>query len=599
MPSEPRQFQGQNYAEPLGLAPKAALIAPGFPKNVRSSVTSEHHEAHARGTSAQLANRMLALLVSLLLGFGAIGARLADVMLINHDDTAIMSASSGENHLTRGAIVDRNGELLATNLITQSLFANPKLIVDSDETAQKLHAIFPELSIKDLTRKLKLDRGFIWLKRNLTPKQQSLVHHLGLPGLGFQQEERRVYPHGGLLAHVLGYVNTDNQGIAGVEKYFDSVLHHNDDPLQLSIDIRIQHILADEIEQGLEEFRAKRGWGVVVDVQTSEIVAMAALPSFDPNKPNTANPDNMFNPAALGVFEMGSTFKLLTAAMGLESGVVNLESVYDATRPLQVGRFRIHDDPPQNRWLNLVEILMYSSSIGTAQLALDIGTERQKRFLERLGMFEPLQLELPELGLPLVPKTWRDINTMTIGYGYGVAVTPLHLVNAVACLVNGGFRRQLTLTKVDASEQPRPEKRIFSDKTSAQIRYIMRRVVEEGTGKKAEAKGYLVAGKTSTRRKLMGKNYKKNTVVASFVSTFPAHDPKYVMLVMVDEPLGNEQTHHLNGAGWVAAPITSRIINRMAPIVGVRPVQDVANHDTPWPIMSVGMKKAHATHESR
>jgi cell division protein FtsI (penicillin-binding protein 3) len=360
-----------------------------------------------------------------------------------------------------------------------------------------------------------------------------------------------------------------------VELSFDDLLRGGHDPLQLSIDIRIQHILHEELSRVATGFHAIGAAGVVLDVRTGEVLAMASLPDFDPNAPGAASADERFNRATLGIYEMGSVFKIFTMAMGLESGTIDLSSGYDTSKPIHIGGFTIRDYHAKSRWLSVPEIFMYSSNIGSAKIAADVGTETQEAFLSRLGMLQPASIELPEVGEPLYPSPWRPINTMTIAYGHGIAVSPLHLASAASAMINGGILRPATLLK-RTPETVATGERVISDETSDEMRKLMRLVVEKGTGSFADVPGYLVGGKTGTADKARGGGYNEHSRIASFVGAFPINDPRYLVLVMADEPKPNASTHGYATGGWVAAPAVGRVIQRMALLLGMKPADEQA-----------------------
>ncbi len=522
-------------------------------------------------------NRLIVTAALFGLCFIALGFRLVDLSLFQGAEVAAHAHRTPAKLAARGDIVDRNGVLLATNLDTASLYADSTRIINAGDAASALVTVLPDLSRADVEAKLSSGKSFIWLKRNLSPRQQWEVNALGLPGLAFQREERRVYPYGSLASHVLGLVDVDNKGLAGVEAYFDEKLADPArvaQPLTLSIDVRVQHVLADELAGAISRFNGIGGAGVVMDVQTGEILAMVSLPDFDPNDPAAVPPETRFNRVSLGVYEMGSTFKTFNTALALETGSATLASRYDASHPLQVGKHLISDSHPQNRVLTVPEIYMYSSNIGSVRMALDAGTAAQQALMNRLGMLRRTSVELPERGMPLVPKPWLEINTMTISFGNGIAVTPLHLATGVSAMVNGGVLLPATLLKSDHAKAP-SGMRVVSEKTSESIRRLMRLVVMRGTGKKAEADGYLVGGKTGTAEKT-GANggYAHKSLLSSFVAAFPMTSPRYVVLAMVDEPRPNKDSAGMATGGWVAAPAVGNIIMRIAPMLGVEPVDE-------------------------
>ena len=478
-------------------------------------------------------------------------------------------------------IVDRNGNVLATTLDSPSLYANPKQILDATEAANKLVSVFPTLGVAEVFAKLISSKSFVWIRRHLTPAEQYNVNQLGIPGLEFEHEERRVYPDGGLTSHVVGYAGIDNAGFAGVERGLDAVLRGRREPLQLSLDLRLQYILHEELQRVINDFTAKGGAGLIMDVNSGEILAMASLPDFDPNHPTAPDPehpavalaDRMFNRVTLGVYELGSIFKIFTVAMALDYGTATVTSTYDASHPIRIGRFTISDYHGKHRVLSVPEILMYSSNIGAARMAVAAGAQMQREFLTRLGLLETPKIEISEVGTPHYPAKWREVNVMTIAFGHGISVTPLSFATAAAALVNGGILRQATLLKFPAGYEPRGQ-RVISAKTSEQMRKLMRLVVEHGTGTMAAAPGYVVGGKTGTADKVSGRHYAERKLLSSFVGVFPINDPKYLILTMVDEPHPNKQSHGYATAGWTVAPATSRIIERIAPLLGVQPLDE-------------------------
>ena len=511
------------------------------------------------------------------LAFLAIVGRLVDVSLLQDVSEPRLAGQVPvvAPVAERADITDRNGVILATSLATFSLFANPNQVLDADEAAKELAGVLPELSVAELKAKLGADKSFVWLQRNLTPRQQMDVTRLGIPGLYFQAEEKRVYPLGALASHVVGFTDLDNRGLSGVEDSFEDVLAGGRHPVQLSIDVRIQQIMHEELTRGIADFNGIGGAGIVLDARTGELLAMVSLPDFDPNQAGTAGPEQRFNRATLGIYEMGSTFKVFNTAMALDSGRIQLTDKFDTTKPIQIGRYTIHDFEPMHRWLSVPEIFMLSSNIGAARMAMEMGTDSQKSFLAKVGMLRPVSVELPELGRPLYPSEWRPINTMTIAFGHGIAVSPLHVVSGVAAMVNGGIMRPATLIK-RAPDEVSDGQRVISPNTSNLMRELFRLVVQAGTGKSAEAPGYLVGGKTGTAEKQVAKGYSTNARLASFVGAFPMSDPRYIVLVMVDEPKPNAHSYGFATGGWVAAPVVSRIVQRMAPLLGMAPVPNDA-----------------------
>jgi cell division protein FtsI (penicillin-binding protein 3) len=505
--------------------------------------------------------------------FLVVAGRLVSVALLSSSGEPSIAETPRATQLEteRADIVDRNGIVLATNLVTASLYANPREVPNPRAAAAALSKVLPELKQDEVELKLASEKSFVWLKRNLTPKQQYAVNRLGIPGLSFQREERRVYPHGNLVAHVLGFTDIDNRGIAGVEKQFEARLAEEHAPLALSIDIRLQHILKEELSKSVEDFSAIGGAGVILDARTGEVLAMVSLPDFDPNEPGRASADTRFNRATLGVYEMGSVFKVFTTAMALDEGVTSLKGGYDASHPIKVARYTITDYHAKNRWLSVPEIFIYSSNIGSAKMALDVGPEGQRAFLKKLGMLSPVALELPELGDPQGPAQWRELAAMTIAFGHGLSITPMHVAGGVATVVNGGLKVQPTLVK---REEPVEGTRLIKPETSDALRGLMRLVVERGTGKNADAPGYRVGGKTGTAEKAAVHGYKHSALISSFVGAFPMDAPRYVIFMAIDEPKPNKESHGYATGGWVAAPAVKRLVERMAPLVGIAPIEE-------------------------
>ena len=530
-------------------------------------------------------NRLLMTGALFLIAFTVIGARLIDLTMMRdgHEPRLAQSAGLGILKKERADIIDRRGVLLATSLATSSLYANSRRILDAEEAVEKLKSVLPDLDEKLTRTRLTSGHSFVWIYRHLTPRQKYAVNCLGIPGLYFQYEESRVYPHGNLAAHVLGFSGIDHHGLAGIERSLNDELRESSDPLKLTLDIRVQSILHQELSRAREEYQAIGGTGMVMDAHNGEVLALVSLPDFDPNNPVNINDEASFNRATLGVYEMGSTFKIFTTAMALESGTVGLDGGYDATEPIQIGRFTIRDHYPKRRWLTVPEILIYSSNIGAAKMASDVGTANQRAFLHKLGMLSPAAIELPEVGAPLVPSPWRKINTMTVAYGHGLAVSPIQLTTGIATMINGGLFYPATLlprvkretgTIERAPEKGEPGSHVLSPDTSEQIRRLMRLVVVEGTGKRAAVNGYLVGGKTGTAEKSARGGYSAKALLSSFVSAFPMTAPRYVVFVMLDEPKGTEETFGHATGGWVATPVVRRVIARTAPMLGIPPVDE-------------------------
>ena len=484
---------------------------------------------------------------------------------------------------SRPDILDRNGEVLASDVKVMSVFAEPKRLIDKDEATELLTAVLPDVDSKELRDRLATKKGFVWVKREVTPHQRDEVFHLGLPGVGLIAENKRVYPNGPIGAHVLGFANIDNQGIAGIEKYIDGQgladLHNlgfgatPDDlqPVRLSLDIRATHALRDEVEKGVARFRAKAGAAAILDVTTGEVVALASLPDYDPNKPTDALDPLHINRMSVGVYEMGSTFKALTIAMALDSGKVNLGSRLDARGALSFGRFKIHDYHAQNRALTVPEVFTYSSNIGTARMAMGQGVEKHKAFLHKLGQLTRMRTELPESAEPIVPRNWGELNTMTIAFGHGLAVAPLQAMMAVGALMNGGYLMTPTFIKRTPEEAMKSAVQVIKPETSEAMRYLMRLNAEIGTAKKVDVPGYFVGGKTGTAEKVIHGHYSKDRLFTTFMAVAPSDKPKYLFLTIMDEPQGLPEDGGHATAAYNSGYVTGEIIERVGPILGLAP----------------------------
>lgn len=510
------------------------------------------------------------------IAFMVVSIKLVDASLYDPARPMRMAATFASEtpeapHL-RADLVDRRGDLVATSLPVASLCARPEHVRDASAAAHAIAFILPNSNAATLQAQMERQKDFVWLHRHVTPAQHQQLMDLGLPGLCFEKEQRRVYPQSGLAAHVAGFSDLDGSGLAGVERKFNDLLNERDQPFALSIDLTVQRIVREEVQKQMDRFRAIGGVGVLMRVDTAELTAMVSLPDFDANDAGGASDDARFNRATLGVYEMGSTFKLFTAAMALEAGNATLLTRFDASKPLKIGRFTIKDFHAKNRWLTVEEILIHSSNIGAARMAELSGPAGQRAFMGKLGLLQPLALEVSDLGSPLKPRRWGETAMLTISFGHGLAVTPVHMTAAVSALVNGGIYRQPTIVKRLPGEAA-PGKRIVSKKVSDEVRWLMRQVVVNGTGRNAETAYYPVGGKTGTAEKARGRGgYDKNDKLASFIAAFPIHDPKYVLLVMVDEPKGRKDTYGYATGGWVAAPAVKAIIERSGPALGMEPI---------------------------
>lgn len=502
--------------------------------------------------------------------------------------TRAFGATTTEYVPERGDIIDRNGVPLARSIYGYAVWVRPdEILGDKKALATQLAAIFPDTEASEFYAKLTSDRQG-YLRKRALPEQVRRVHDLGEIAIEFPREATRLYPQHDLGAHVLGFVNRDGKGALGMERVMNDHLRDplkRGKPLNLSLDVRVQAALESELAAGMINTDAKGAAGVILDVKTGEVIAMATLPSFNPNRPVFANiPDNgeiitmgrypigrQTNNVTNRVYELGSTFKPLTVAAALDAGTVRDLSIrYDATKPLQVGRFKIRDTHPAGRWLNTPESLVHSSNVVTAQIADNLGREKMEAMLRTMHFDGRPGIELAEQAMPLWPKDWGRITTMTVGYGHGIAVTPLHLASAYAAMVNGGIWRPATMFKV-RPDVKHSGKRVFSAATSARMRQLLRMIVVDGTGKKADAEGYRVGGKTGSAEKPGVGGYNRNLVVATFAAAFPMDNPRYVIVAMVDEPKGTEETAFQRTAGWTSAPIVRKVVTRIGPLLGIIP----------------------------
>ena len=491
-------------------------------------------------------------------------------------------------HIPRPDIVDRNGTLLAADIPFASIFAEPYRMIDVDEAVDKLTRVLPGLDPDRLRRQLSdRRRKFVWIRRQVDPDLEQKVLDLGIPGVRVMKEKRRVYPMGRLTAHVVGFVNIDSKGLAGIERFLDgegalytaSLLKESGNeasPAVLSIDVRVQHALRAELERAMERYKAIGAGGLVMDVRTGEVLALVSLPDFNPNSRDRreALRKDRLNRMTAGVFELGSVIKAVTFAMALEAGTATLEKSYDARFPLQIGRQRIRDYHAQRRWLTVPEIFIHSSNIGTAKMALEVGLERHRAFLQKVGLFSRLKTELPEAARPLLPKRWTTVTSATASFGHGFAVQPLQGAAVIAALVNGGVMIPPTFLKRDPEAAQALDRRIISEATSRKMRYLFRLNAIKGTARRAAAPGWRVGGKTGTAEKVINGRYSKDHRLTSFIGAFPMDDPKYLVLVMLDDPRPTPETKGFATSGWNAVPTAGRVVARIAPILGVQPRLD-------------------------
>jgi cell division protein FtsI (penicillin-binding protein 3) len=541
-------------------------------------------DGEARQTLEQARTRLVVVAAVFGLALLVVGLRLVDLAVFG--DSAVKEAhiAPPAPFKVRSDIVDRNGHVLATSIATASLIADPTKILDAPDAAKQLNNLFPDTTYGDFLQKLQGKKHYAYLRRHLTPRQQYEVNQLGIPGVAFEPDERRLYPEGSEVSQVIGYTDVDSHGIAGVEQSFDEYLKDGKDSLRLSIDIRLQHMLHREVQAQVDEFHAMGGGGLIMDVRTGEILAMVSLPDFDPEQPSAdpkpapGEPDPHFNRMTLGVYEMGSIFKVFNTALCLESGKVKLTDYFDAWHPIKIGRYTIHDFKGDELpgYSSVPMIFEISSNIGSARMVQEVGPEAQEQFMDSLGLTKKMALEVPEVGTPGIPHPWRPINMLTIAFGHGISVAPVQLVSAISAVVNGGVLRPATLIERPDGQIPQGN-RVISEATSDTMRRLMRLVVsgDRGTAKKfGNVPGYLVGGKTGTAEKIMlnGGYAKKHANLSSFVGVFPMSDPKYAVFATIDEPRGNKQSAGFETGGWVAAPAVARVISSMGPLLNIPPV---------------------------
>jgi len=540
------------------------------------------HIKGEKSTAIDLARGRLTLmggvfiLVYLLLALRAVDLTVIQARAIDPDlriaDRVTQSPEKPKNEM-RADILDRNGVMLATTLKTASLFADTRFIAEPKQTAKTLKEIFPDLAYGDVLQKLQSGKSFIWLKRNITPDEQRKVLEIGEPGLAFEQSTKRFYPQEGLAGHLLGYTSVDNAGLYGVERSFDSYLADHGEPLRLSIDVRLQHALHREVARAVKEFKAIGAAGIVMDVNTGEVLAGISLPDFNPHNFSEVTEDQSFSRLTQGAYELGSVFKIFSTAAFFENKNLPMSTTFDAREPIRIGGFTINDFHAQKRVLTIPEVFMHSSNIGTAMMAQAIGGDNLQKFYTDLGLLDPMAFEVKEVARPQVPNPWREISTLTASYGHGVTTTPLQIASAVSTVVNGGT---LIKPKLVLSDEPdnAPDIRILSEKTSHKMRQLLRIVVSEGTGSKAAVKGYKVGGKTGTAEKIVNGRYDNKKKISSFVGVFPMDAPKYAVYIMVDEPKGHKGTWGYATGGWVAAPAVARTIASIAAIEGIAPAYE-------------------------
>jgi len=476
----------------------------------------------------------------------------------------------------RGDIIDRDGEPLARTINAWSIAVHPdKVIGDKLALAGRLAQLMPEHSEADYFAMLKSGKSFIYLQRRASPDLVQAVNAIGEPGIEIQREPVRLYPQTTLAAHVIGFSNIDGHGAYGIERAFDKQLSDpatRGAPVQLSISMKIQQALEHELSDAMTHFSALGAAGVVMDVHTGEVLAMTSLPAMNPNAPGQVTPDQMFNRATQGVYELGSTFKPFTLAMAMDSGTVRGPGqMFNCPKVLPAYGHLVHDTHPFGRMCSVAEIMMESSNIGMAQIADQLGTARQQAWLRKMGFLSPVAIELKERGRPLTPRSWGPFETMTVGFGQGIAVAPLQLAMGYATLFDGGVYHSPTILKIGPNRPLAAGRRVFTADTSYRMRSLLRLVVMRGTGRKADAPGYRVGGKTGTAQKVINGRYSQTVNITSFAGVFPMDDPRYVIVVMLDAPHATPETYGFTTAGWNVAPVVSRTVSRIAPMLGVQP----------------------------
>lgn len=565
------------------------------PDHIEQENLRLRREVARDGARLRAEGRLLALALLFLTAFVVLGARMGLLAA-----TTPLELSRGVLEDISGAradIVDRHGRVLATNLATHALYAETRRMVDPVRAAHELARIFPDIDGARMAERFTdKNRRFIWIRTRLSPEQMQAVHDIGEPGLLFGPREMRLYPNGRMAAHVLGGASFGQQGVraaevigvAGVELYFEDRLRdlaQVDQPLQLSLDLTVQSAVTEVLEGGKRMLNARGATAVLMDVHTGEVISLVSLPDFDPNNrpppPTEGEPADspLFNRAVQGYYELGSVMKTFAVAQGLDSGRISPSTIIDTRGPLTFGRFRIRDFRNYGPQLSVKDVMVKSSNIGTARIMQPIGATAQREFLDRFGFLEPMPLELAEAARarPLLPDRWSELSVMTISYGHGMSTSPLALAAGYATLVNGGRRITPTLLKQD---QVQPGQQVIAQRTSDQIKLMLHQVVQEGTASFARIPGYPVGGKTGSADKPnpRGGGYKKDAVLATFASVFPAHEPRFALVVTLDEPVDTTGPEPRRTAGWTAVPVSAEITRRVAPLLGLRPVSlDIAN----------------------
>ena len=546
--------------------------------------TESVHDVDGRSARRPADGPLRTLLATAAMGlaFMAVGAQLVRLALSNQTTLSATLNETVAQSFARPDIVDRNGRLLATDVEAYSLFADPARVIDRDEVIEKLAMVFPDLDRAAMRRDLAdRDRRFVWIRRGLSPRIAQRIHNFGLPGIDFRRELRRAYPAGALAGHVIGYVNIDNKGVAGIERYVDELgaveaVHGTTlterPPVRLSLDIGVQHAVEAELTAAISRFQAKGAAGIVMDVSSGEVLASASFPTVDPGRPEMSLETSRLDKITSGTYELGSVFKALTVAMALDSALVTPDTVFDVRKELKSGRFTIKDLHPARRPYSVAEILEHSSNVGAAMLGLKVGSQGFQDFLRKLHLLDPIKTEAGGVAAPLLPKRWGEIEVITASYGHGIALAPLQFAAAASSLINGGRKISPTFVKTsaDVGGEATP---VLSSSTSDTMRDLMRRTVASGTGRRAEVSGYQVGGKTGTAELPGPGGYRKKAVISSFLGAFPIDRPKYLVFVLLFEPQGTDDADGEILASRNAAPTAGRIISRIGPLLGMLPSQ--------------------------
>lgn len=552
----------------------------------------KHNDIIEENQPKLLVERIYLLLIFVIFAFLTITFKLFDLTFTSIEDLPQIINSGKKVHnftMHRGSIMDKNGLVLATNIPTASLYAHPNQIVNHKRAALQIASVLEDIKSEELLEKLNSAKSFIWIKRHVTPEMQQKVHDLGIPGVYFTDDEKRFYPTRNLFAHTVGYVDIDGVGMAGIERAFNSELENNKD-VQLTLDIRIQYLMMAELKKAIELHSAARGSAVLLNAKNGEIVSMVSLPDFDPNNITKDDGETIFNQVTLAVQEMGSVMKVLTFAMAIDLGKLKMTDVFDVSKPIKIGKFTIHDYRGKGGTLSSPEVLMYSSNIGLSQIARRIGIRNQKDYLRRSGALNSIDFDFLEKGRPIYPSEsrWNESSLITISYGHGIAITPLHAIQIFAMIVNGGMLHPLKIVKgLDiktnddntqneyeineiVSKHNKESKRVIKEETSVLMRKLLRLVVTDGFSRKANIKGYLVGGKTGTAEKVKNGRYLKNSNTAVFIAAFPIHDPEYVLFVSVDEAKANSINHGFTTGGMIAAPLGGEIIKKIGQVLPIQ-----------------------------